>query len=384
MFEHGGVNGLPYFRVMYAIPFFSLERQHQSISTELQLAYSKTLKRGRFILDDEVKGFEEEFAVYQKVKYCVSVGNGHDAILISLKALGIGRGDEVLVPSHTFCATWLAVVNAGAKPVPVEVEPFTYTINPLLIENLITKKTKAIVPVHLYGHPCLMDKIMTIAKRNKLFVVEDNAQAHGAFFKDKMTGSWGHCDATSFYPTKNLGALGDGGAIVTNDKKLFQFVRAFGNYGSEKKDVHTILGINSRLDELQAAVLRIKLRKLNEWNEARKQNAKLYFDLLEGQGGIQLPPGESEMAKPVFYQFVIQTKQRDKLKKYLGGKGIETSIHYPIPVHLQKAYAFLGFKKGSLPVAEKLSKTVLSLPIYPGLKKQEIEIVCSTIRKSYA
>ncbi len=383
---------------MSEIPFFSLERQHQSISRELQLAYSKTLKRGRFILSDEVKGFEEEFAAHQKMKYCVGVGNGHDAILISLKALEVGRGDEVIVPSHTCHATWLAVVNAGAKPVPVEVEPSTYNINPLLIEDSITKKTKAIVPVHLYGHPCPMDKIMAIARANKLFVVEDNAQAHGAFFKNKMTGSWGHCDATSFYPTKNLGALGDGGAVLTKDVKLFQFAKAFSNYGlrrqvapayltgrSEVPDAssQTILGINSRLDELQAAVLRIKLRKLKEWNEARNVNAKLYFDLLEGAGDIQLPPSENKIEKPVFHQFVIQTRHRDKLKKYLEKNGIETAIHYPIPIHLQKAYSFLGFKKGRFPIAEKLSQSVLSLPIWPELKKTEIEFVCELISQFF-
>jgi len=226
---------LLYFRAMYEVPFFSLEHQHQSIQAPLQLAYRRILKGGRFILDDEVKAFEEEFAAYQKIKYCIAVGNGHDALFISLKAIGVGRGDEVLVPSHTCHATWLAVANTGAKPVPVEVEPSTFTIDPDLLANAVTQKTKAIVPVHLYGHPCSMDKIMTLARENALYVIEDNAQAHGAFFKNKITGSWGHCNATSFYPTKNLGALGDGGAILTNNRKLFGFAKAFGNYGSEKK-----------------------------------------------------------------------------------------------------------------------------------------------------
>jgi dTDP-4-amino-4,6-dideoxygalactose transaminase len=313
----------------------------------------------------------------------VGVGNGHDAIVISLKALGIGHGDEVIVPSHTCQATWLAVVNSGAKPVPVEVALSSYNINPTLIENSLTKKTRAIVPVHLYGHPCLMDKIMTVAKENDLMVIEDNAQAHGAIFKNKMTGSWGHCNATSFYPTKNLGALGDGGAIVTNDKKMLLLARALSNYGSAIKDVHDFLGVNSRLDELQANALRIKLRKLDAWNEARNQNANLYVDLLKDQGDIRLPPSESKMVKPVFHQFVVQTKYRDKLKVFLEGHGVETAVHYPIPIHLQKAYAYLGYKKGSLPIAEKLSQTVLSLPIWPGLKLGEIEMICSAIKKFY-
>jgi dTDP-4-amino-4,6-dideoxygalactose transaminase len=379
----GGVNGLPYFRVMYRIPFFSLNRQHQSINSELKESFDKVIKNGRFILDQEVKYFEEEFATHQKMKYCVTVGNGHDAILISLKALGIGHGDEVIVPSHTCHATWLAVINAGAKPVPVEVDPSTYNINPLLIENSITKKTKVILPVHLYGHPCAMDKIMMIARKNKLFVVEDNAQAHGAMIKNKLTGSWGQCNATSFYPTKNLGALGDGGAIVTNDKETFLFARAFSNYGSEKKDINSMRGINSRLDELQASVLRIKLKRLNQWNQRRRKNANKYFDSLKNVGDVWLPPKENETEKPVYHQFVIQTKYRDKLKKYLEQRRIETAIHYPTPIHLQKAYVQLGYRRGSLPMAEKLSKTVLSLPIFPGLMESEINIISSSIKNFF-
>jgi len=381
--KRGGVNGLPYFRVMHGIPFFSFGRQHRSINSELKRAFDRAIKNGRFILDQEVKYFEEEFAAYQKMKYCVTVGNGHDAILISLKALGIGLGDEVIVPSHTCHATWLAVINAGAKPVPVDVDPSTYNINPLHIENSITQKTKVILPVHLYGHPCAMDKIMVIAKKHKLLVVEDNAQAHGALYKNKLTGSWGHCNATSFYPTKNLGALGDGGAIVTNDRKMFLFARAFSNYGAEKKDVYSLLGINSRLDELQASVLRVKLKRLNQWNQERIENANEYFRTLKTPGDIQLPPQESKIEKPVYHQFVIRTKYRDKLRKYLDQKGIETAIHYPTPIHLQKGYVQLGYKKGSLPVAEELSKTVLSLPIFVGLKESEIEKINSSIKNFF-
>jgi len=375
--------GLMYFRVMSIVPFLSLESQHRSIQKELSDTFLNILEKGRFILDENVSSFEKEFADYNQAKYCVGVGNGHDALLISLKALGIGKGDEVIVPSHTCYATWLAVSNAQAKPVAVEVDEKTFTINLTLIEEKITKKTKAIIPVHLYGQPCAMDKIMLIAKKNNLVVIEDNAQAHGAIFKNKMTGSWGDCNATSFYPTKNLGALGDAGAITTNSKKLYEFARAFRNYGSIKKDVHIVDGINSRLDESQAALLRIKLQKLEAWNEARRENAKLYFELSKNVGDIQLPAQEDKFSKPVFHQFVIQTSQRDKLRKFLGKKGIETAIHYPTPIHLQKAYKHLKYKKGSLPIAEKLSSTVLSLPIYVGLKSEEIELVCEEIKKFF-
>jgi dTDP-4-amino-4,6-dideoxygalactose transaminase len=365
---------------MHFIPFLSLDYQHRSIERELKECLAKTLKKGNFILGEEDALFEKEFVAYQKAKYCVSVGNGHDALLISLKALNVGKGDEVIVPSHTCHATWLAVLNSGAKPIAVEVDELMYTIDPAKIEGAISKKTKAIIPVHLYGHPCEMDKINAIAKRNNLFVVEDNAQAQGAIFKNKLTGSWGDCNATSFYPTKNLGALGDGGAIITNDKKLFEFATSFRNYGSEKKDFHSIQGINSRLDELQAAFLRIKLKKLNRWNTERKQNADLYFKLLKEIVEIQLPPRGDKTHQPVYHQFVIQTPHRDKLKNFLAKQEIETAIHYPGPVHLQKAYAHLRYKKGSLPIAEKLAASVLSLPIWPGLKRNEIEHVCKTIK----
>jgi len=368
---------------MSVVPFLSLDDQHRSIERELKEVFSKTLKQGRFILGDEVDRFEKEFAAYHKSKYAISVANGHDALMISLKALNIKKGDEVIVPSHTCQATWLAVMNAGAKPIAVEVDPSTYNIEASLIENSLTKKTKAIIPVHLYGHPCAMDKIMLIAKKNDVLIIEDNAQAHGAVFKNKMTGSWGHCNATSFYPTKNLGALGDGGAITTNDKKLHDFAQAFRNYGSGKKNVYSIHGVNSRLDELQAAILRIKLKKLDEWNEARRENAEFYFELLQSIGDIQLPPGTSKKARPVFHQFVIQTAYRDKLKKFLSQKGIETAIHYSVPVHLQKAYESLHYKKGSLRVAEKLANTDLSLPVWPGLKKNQLKTICSAIKKFF-
>lgn len=381
--KHCIVSVFTYFRDMYKVPFLSLARPHRAIEAELKKSFEKILHRGKFILGSEVDAFEKEFAAYHQTKYCVSTGNGHDALLISLKSLGIGRGDQVIVPSHTCQATWLAVVNAGAIPVAVEVDPVTFNIDPLQIEKAISTKTKAVVPVHLYGHPCAMDKIMAVARRNNLFVVEDNAQSHGALFKNKMTGTWGHCNATSFYPTKNMGALGDGGAILINSQKLYRFARAFRNYGSDKKDIHFIPGINSRLDELQAAFLRIKLQQLDGYNEQRRKNARLYFKLLQNAGDIQLPPQESKSEKPVFHLFVIKTSYRNKLKNYLAKKRIETAVHYPVPVHLQKAFGSLGYKKDDLPIAEKLSSTVLSLPIWPGLAKKEIEVICAHVQKFF-
>ncbi|MGC4022131.1 MAG: DegT/DnrJ/EryC1/StrS family aminotransferase [Cyclobacteriaceae bacterium] len=365
------------------VTFFPLQKHHQSIERELKQAFAKIIAKGRFILDEEVDRFEKELASFHRMKHCVSLGNGHDAILISLKALGIGKGDEVIVPSHTFMATWLAVVNAGAKPVPVEVDESTYNINHNRIEEKISSKTKAIIPVHLYGYPCEMDKINSAAKKNNSFVIEDNAQAHGAFFKNKMTGSWGDCNATSFYPIKNLGALGDGGAILTNNKKLFEFAKAFRNYGSTKKGFFEIQGINSRLDELQAAILRVKLKRLNAENESRRKNAAIYFEELKDVKEIKLPPPESKTVSPVFHQFVVRTSERKKLTEFLKKKGVQTAIHYPEPIHTQKAFANLGYKKGSLPIAEKISKEVLSLPIWPGLKKSEVNYVADAVRKFY-
>ncbi len=368
---------------MLPIPFLSLNYQHHEISLELRAAFDKILSQSQFISGPQVGSFEKHFASFQQSKYCVGTGNGHDAILIALKALKIGQGDEVIVPSHTCQATWLAVVNSGAIPVPVEVDN-TLTIDPTRVENSITQKTKAIIPVHLYGQPCRMDSILAIAKKNNLFVIEDYAQAHGATFKARITGSFGHVNATSFYPTKNLGALGDGGAITTDDESLYHLAKAIGNYGVLKKDDHSIIGLNSRLDELQAAFLSVKLKKLSVWNEMRRQNAKIYFELLQNVGDVILPPCVNEECQPVFHLFVIRTSHRDKLKKFLEKEGIGTAIHYPVPVHLQKAYVSLGYPRGSLPIAEKLSETILSLPIWPGLKTEQIERVCEVVKNFFA
>lgn len=361
---------------MNPVPFFSLGPQHQAIHEQLRAVFQNTLDAGFFVLGKEGKAFEQEYARFNGVNHCVSVGNGLDALICCLKAVGIGSGDEVIVPSHTCFATWLAVDRVGALPVPVEVNPKTYTIQPERIPMAITKKTKAIIPVHLYGYPCAMDQIMAMADQYGLMVMEDNAQAHGALYQGKMTGSWGHANATSFYPTKNLGALGDGGAVTTDNEKTDQFIRAYHNYGSVEKDVFDYRGMNSRLDELQAALLRMKLKHLNFWNDERKKLAVNYSKGLRGVGDLVLPDHGDDQIQPVFHLYVIQTSYRDRLKKYLNDKGVGTAIHYPVAIHLQKAFKDLGYPAGSLPIAEAMSQQILSLPLWPGLSNdQQLKVI---------
>lgn len=359
------------------VPFYSLTRSHKAIRDALDAAIASVVNQGQFVLGYEVEQFEQEFAHFIGTKYCIGVGSGLDALTISLRALGIGDGDEVLLPSHTCHATWLAVLMVGAKPVPVEVAHFL--IDERKLKKVITSKTKAIMPVHLYGYPCPMDGIMKLASEYGLSVVEDFAQAQGAMWNGKRAGSFGRANGTSLYPTKNLGALGDGGALTTDSEEIANFARAHRNYGSAEKNIHTQLGINSRLDEIQAAILRIKLRHLSQWNQERITTAKRYFEGLGQVKEILLPPMPTKMSLPVFHQFVIQTNKREKLMKYLAESGIETSIHYPRPIHLQKAYGHLGYAKGSLPEAERLSEQVLSLPIWPGILNEEVDYVCEQI-----
>lgn len=365
---------------MITIPFVSLSHQHEQIRTEMERAFQKTMEGGHFVLGSEVKQFEKEYAAFNETPYCVSVGNGLDALICALMAIGIKAGDEVIVPSHTCYATWLAVDKVGARPVPVEVHQSNFTMDENRIESAITSQTKAILPVHLYGFPCRMDRILEIAKRHGLSLVEDNAQAHGARYQNKLTGSWGDVNATSFYPTKNLGALGDGGAVTTHRQELAEFIRSYRNYGAVAKDVFSMTGINSRLDELQASLLLIKLRQVNQWNEQRKNIAAHYHQLLRGVGDISLPPLGDEETHPVFHLFVITTEHRNALQKFLGEQGIGTAIHYPVAVHQQKAFEKLKYKAGSLPIAEKLSSSILSLPIWPGLTREDQERVAATIK----
>lgn len=355
------------------IPFLSLENQHGNSETKaMMVAMKRVIGNGQFILGNEVASFEKQYADFNGTKYCVGTGNGLDALTLSLKALGIGKGDEVIVPSNTCQPTWLAVSLVGARCIPVEPGDLTMNIDPKGIEAAITGKTRAIIPVHLYGQACAMDSIMKIAKRNSLAVVEDNAQAHGATFKGKLTGSFGVVNATSFYPTKNLGALGDGGAVTTNDRELYESISELRSYGKAKQ------GINSRLDELQAAVLKVKLARLAKWNRLRQVIANRYFRSLSKIEEIQLPKSERD-ASHVYHLFVIRTQYRDKLAKYLERKGIKTMVHYPVPPHLQKSNAFMGFKKGQFPVAESISESCLSLPVWPGLKALDIDRICEEI-----
>jgi dTDP-4-amino-4,6-dideoxygalactose transaminase len=325
-----------------------------------------------YILGNEVTNFEKEFASYCGVKHCVTVGNGLEALFLVLKAWGIGKGDEVIVPSNTYIATWLAISHTGATPIPVEPIESTFNIDPSKIDVAITEKTKAILPVHLYGLPADMDSICDIAKKNNLKVLEDSAQAHGAVYKNKKTGNLGDASGFSFYPTKNLGTFGDGGAVTTNDDKLAQKIKNMRNYGSSKKYVNESIGYNSRLDELMAAFLRVKLKFLDSWNEQRTNIATNYLKILpESFPDLVLPKVFNEI-KSSWHQFVVRSKKRDELQNKLQREKIATMIHYPIPPHLQSAYSELKYSEGSFPIAEKLSKEILSLPIGIHLDKEEI------------
>lgn len=361
------------------IPFVSLEKMHNEIQEELIQAFQNILKNNRFIMGDEYISFECDFAEYLSRKYCIGCGNGLDAIMLSLKALGISSEDEVIIPSNTFIATALAVSYTGAVPVFVEPRLDTYNIDVNLIEEKITDKTKAIIPVHLYGQPAEMKEIMKIAQKYSIHVVEDCAQAHGASYDGAKIGSFGVLAAFSFYPGKNLGALGDAGAVVTDSKKLADKVRALSNYGSKIKYDHIYKGSNSRLDEIQAAFLKIKLKYLDKWNKDRWKTAARYLKEIKNPQVIL--PVTIDEAVPVWHIFAIRCKERERLAKYLLDKGISTNRHYPIPLHLQKAYIDLGFKKGEYPIAEEISATELSLPMYYGITDEQIQYVIDCINQ---
>lgn len=347
------------------VTFLDLKAPHIELRAELEAAYDRTLNSGWYILGNEVKQFEQEFGEYCEAEHCIGVGNGLDALHLILRAFGISEGDEVIVPSNTYIATWLAASYAGATPIPVEPDERTYNIDPMRIEAAITPRTKAIIAVHLYGQPADMDAINAIAKKHNLKVIEDAAQAHGAKYKGRRVGSLGDAAGFSFYPGKNLGAIGDGGAVTTNDQELADKVRMLGNYGSKVKYHNQVKGFNSRLDELQAAFLREKLKKLDEWNSRRKVIAAEYLHALSGCGFIL--PFVPDWADPVWHLFVIRSANRDGLQAELNDVGISTMIHYPIPPHLQPAYAELNFGDGAFPIAEAIHDQVLSLPIGPHL-----------------
>ncbi|MEI6749282.1 MAG: DegT/DnrJ/EryC1/StrS family aminotransferase [Bacteroidota bacterium] len=355
---------------------------HSALRTEMLRVFTQVYDSNWFVLGKKVDAFEQEYARFNQVNYAIGVSNGLDALHLALKALDIGTGDEVIVPSFTFIASLLAVSYVGATPVLVEPDLATYTINPAKIEAAITSKTKAIMPVHLYGQACDMHSIMAIAKKHKLFVVEDNAQAHGAAYQGKLTGSWGDVNGTSFYPGKNLGALGDGGAVTTSDKTLAQRIKILRNYGSERKYHHEVLGFNMRLDEMQAAFLSVKLKYLKAWTKERQQIAAWYDEKLLGMGDLILPYTQAG-ATHVYHLFVVRTSRRDALQKHLAAQGIGTLIHYPIPPHLQVSYQALGYKKGDLPIAEEIADTCLSLPIYPGMTEENVEGIRTCINEFF-
>jgi dTDP-4-amino-4,6-dideoxygalactose transaminase len=364
------------------VPFFTPEPLHQQMNDELRMAIDRVIKRNHFILGKELDSFERSFASYTGVDHCVGVNSGLDALIISLEALGVTKGDEVVIPANTFFATALAVIRCGAVPVLVESDERTYNINTRKIEAKITQKTKVIIAVHLYGCACDMEAIRSIAQKYKLYVIEDNAQAQGAILKDVRTGAWGDISATSFYPTKNLGAMGDGGAITTNSKELAEKCQQLRNYGSSEKYRHDEMGCNSRLDEIQAAVLSVKLIRLHDCNEQRIKIAQMYTDGLSDLSAILLPEMRHDHSH-VYHIYAICIEQREELQRYLADHSIQTNIHYPTPLHLQPALRGLGYDPGSLPVTERLAKQELSLPVFPGMEHDQIDYVIEKIRKFY-
>jgi dTDP-4-amino-4,6-dideoxygalactose transaminase len=365
------------------VPFLSFESVNAHIKPEILHAFEDFFDKGWYVLGEKVEQFEMEYALFNNVSNCVGVSNGLDALHIALRALDVGAGHEVIVPSNTYIATPLAVSYVGAAPVFVEPDIRTYNLDPAKLEGAITPRTKAVIPVHLYGQACEMDRIMAIAKKYNLFVIEDNAQAQGATFNGQITGSFGNINATSFYPGKNLGALGDAGAITTNDKELAKKAKSFRNYGSDRKYHNDVIGYNMRLDECQAAFLSVKLKYLAGWTGARRQIAEQYNAALKGVGDLTLPFLHAD-ASHVYHLYVIRTKLRDALQAHLQRKGIGTLIHYPIPPHLQKAYEGLNFPQGSFPVAEEIANTCLSLPLWPGMKEENISKVCEEIKAFFA
>lgn len=360
---------------MISIPFLDLARLHKPIRMQLDEACRRVVDSGWFIMGPELEAFEVEFAHYCDVRHCIGVGNGLEALHLLLRAYGIGPGDEVIVPSNTFIATWLAVSECGATPVPVEPRIDTHNIDSDLIANAITSRTRAIIPVHLYGQPADMDPINDLASKHGLVVIEDAAQAQGARYKTRRVGSLGHAAATSFYPGKNLGALGDGGAVLTNDDAIAEKVRQLRNYGSKVKYQHDLAGYNSRLDEIQAAFLRVKLKMLDEWNSRRSEIADQYSALLNG-ANLDLP-SVPDYAQPVWHLYVIRSKLRDALKAHLDRRGVATVIHYPIPPHRQACYS--GYQSCNLPLAETLAREVLSLPMSPLMNYEEVEYVARAV-----
>jgi dTDP-4-amino-4,6-dideoxygalactose transaminase len=375
------------------IAFLDLNSAYQELKSPIDLAVARVLASGNYIGGTEVEAFENEYAIYCGAKHAVGVANGLDALHLGLRAMGVGESDEVIVPSNTYIATWLAVSQCGARPVPVEPDSRTYNIDPARIEAAITKHTKVILPVHLYGQPADLSPILEIARKHGLKVLEDGAQAHGARYKGEPIGAHGDAVSWSFYPGKNLGAMGDGGAVTTNDPLIANRIRILSNYGSQVKYVNEIKGYNSRLDPIQAAILSVKLKCLDNWNIRRKAIAGTYLTGLSAEKlqALRLPetneavtlPHVPDYADPVWHLFVIRHPNRDQFQKKLTEAGIGTIIHYPIPPHMQMAYAGLGYGKGSFPIAEKMANEVISLPIWPQLSLDEVNKLCTTLTSSF-
>jgi dTDP-4-amino-4,6-dideoxygalactose transaminase len=355
------------------IPFLDLRASYLELKTEIDAAVSRVLDSGCYILGPEVEAFEFVFSTYCETEHAIGVSNGLDALHIALRAMGVGPGDEVIVPSHTFIATWLAVSECGATPIPVEPDPETYNLDPKRVEAAITSHTKVIIPVHLYGQPADLDPILEIAKKHNLFVLEDAAQAHGARYKGRRVGGHGDAVAWSFYPGKNLGALGDGGAITTRHADLAARIRELHNYGSKAKYIHNVKGYNSRLDPLQAAILNVKITKLDEWNERRRCIATAYSACLNTSSLIL--PKVPISTEPVWHLFVVRTPRRNELQRHLAESGVSTMIHYPVPPHRQDAYDH----NENLPIAEMLAKDALSLPIGPSMSMDDVSVVIEAV-----
>jgi len=361
------------------VPFVDLRRQYKSIKREIDNKISFLINNSAFILGEELDGFEKEFAEFCDAKYAVGVSSGTDAITIALRSLNIGYGDEVITVPNTFIATAEAISLTGARPVFVDINEEDYNINIGLIEEKITERTKAIIPVHLFGQPADIKGVMDIAASNNLFVIEDACQAHGAEFKNKKVGTFGEVGCFSFYPGKNLGAYGDGGAAVTNDEEIYRKILAMRSHGEVEKNQHEVIGSTNRLDNLQAGILRVKLKYLNEWNDKRRENASIYRKYLSDMELIV--PEELEERKHVYHLFIIRVKNRDKVRERLFNRGIATGIHYLIPIHLQNAYKFLGYKEGDFQVSEKVAKEILSLPMFPELTEDQIKYVCNSLKE---
>jgi dTDP-4-amino-4,6-dideoxygalactose transaminase len=364
------------------IPFLSLAFQHDQVRKGIDDTLREVFYGNRFILGNRLSAFESEYAQFSGTKYCVGVGNGLDALTLALKSLILSAEDEVIVPAHTYIATWLAVSRSNVRIVPVDAEPNTFNIDVRLIESRIGSNTKVILPVHLYGQSCDMTTIGLIADKYKLFIVEDNAQGHGSLWLEKITGSFGIVNATSFYPTKNLGALGDGGAVTTDSPEKAEFVKRNRNYGMVVRDYVEDVGLNSRLDEIQAAVLSVKLPLVAQWNSLRREIASIYLKNLKDVGDLILPLSDKE-AFHAYHLFVIRTQHRDRLREFLRLNGVETLIHYPVPPHLQPVYKELGYGKGSFPVAEQIAQSALSLPLWPGMTEGQINHIIETIRRFF-